>query len=235
MRNRSDVPGLAELFLEGFERGFRVADGDNVRAGIDRLRDFFAVRRLYHRFNRLADHFVSHLRSRHGQLAAGNGFARRPVRTPQVWGFMDSQEAAGVSPGMFEEIVWPAYECLGRTFGLLSYGCCGPLGPVWDFISQFPNLRKASVSPWANEEKMGEYLRGTRTIYQRTPGPNFLGVDETLDEDAWREHIGHPLRCAQGCKLEFTSRDVYTIHNNLGKVARAVEIIRASIGRLWQA
>ncbi|MDE7035974.1 MAG: hypothetical protein K2O74_06980, partial [Eubacteriales bacterium] len=158
-----------------------------------------------------------------------------PVTPSQVWVFMDSQETVGVSHEMFEEIIWPAYERLGQTFGLLSYGCCEPLDPVWDLISQFPNLRKASISPWANEEKMGESLRGTRTIYQRKPSPNFLGVDETLDEDAWRAHIEHTLRCAQGCKLEFTSRDVYTIHNNLGKVSRAVEIIRESIDKLWQA
>ena len=202
--------------------------------------------------NMLADGYIAHheMLEKKGYLLPTTGFeetnqgslsftdelpSEGPVTVGQVWGFMDSQETVGVSHDMFEEIVWPAYERLGKTFGLLSYGCCEPLDPVWDLISQFPNLRKASVSPWANEEKMGEYLRGTRTIYQRKPSPNFLGVDEQLDEDAWREHIEHTLRCAQGCKLEFTSRDVYTIHDNIGKVARAVEIIRESIDKLWQA
>lgn len=200
----------------------------------------------------IADGYIAHhkMLERDGYLMPTTGFEetnqgslsftdelpdKGPVTVGEVWGFMDSQETVGVSHDMFEEIVWPAYWRLGQTFGLLSYGCCEPLDPVWDLVGQFPNLRKASVSAWANEEKMGEFLRGTKTIYQRKPSPNFLGVGETLNEDAWRGHIEHTLRCAAGCKLEMTVRDVYTIHNDISKVQRAVQIMRESIDRLWQA
>lgn len=200
----------------------------------------------------IADGYIAHheMLEKNGYLMPTTGFeetnqgslsftdelpSEGPVTVGQVWGFMDSQETVGVSREMFEELIFPAYYRVGQTFGLLSYGCCEPLDPVWDLIRQFPNLRKASVSAWANEEKMGEYLRGTKTIYQRKPSPNFLGVGDKLDEDAWREHIEHTLRCAQGCKLEMTVRDVYTINGDISKVQRAVEIMRESIDKLWQA
>ena len=199
----------------------------------------------------LADGYIAHheMLEKNGYLMPTTGFeetnqgslsftdelpSEGPVTVGQVWGFMDSQETVGVSRDMFEEIIWPAYHRLGETFGLLSYGCCEPLDPVWDLVGSFSNIRKASISAWANEEKMGEYLRGSKTIYQRKPSPNFLGVGEKLDEDAWREHIEHTLKCAQGCKLEMTVRDVYTINNDISKVQRAVQIMRESIDKLWQ-
>ena len=73
---------------------------------------------------------------------------------------------------------------------------------------------------------MGERLRGTRVIYHRKPNPNFLGVDVALDEEAVRAHIRQTVQAARGCTLEFTQRDVYTIHNNPDKVKRFVQMIR---------
>ena len=148
---------------------------------------------------------------------------------------MDSQETVGISPAMFEEFIFPCYRKIAEQFGLLSYGCCEPVDPIWDScISKLPNLRKVSISPWCNEEFMGERLRGGRVIYQRKPSPNFLGVDPVLDEEAFRQHIRKTLLAARGCKLEITQRDVYTIHHNIPKARRYVEIIREEIEDHWK-
>ena len=56
-----------------------------------------------------------------------------------------------------------------------------------------------------------------------------LGVDVVLREDAWRSHIRTTLEAARGVQLEFIIRDVYTVHGNLGKARRAVEIAREEI------
>ena len=81
---------------------------------------------------------------------------------------------------------------------------------------------------------MGEQLRDRKVIFHRKPSPNFLGVDKTLDEDAFRSHIRKSLLAAKGCSMEITQRDVYTIHHNVGKAHRYIEIIKEEIANHWQ-
>ncbi len=145
----------------------------------------------------------------------------------QVWGFMDSQETVGVSPEMFAEFIFPHYKKIADRMGLVSYGCCEPVHPIWEnCLSKMNNLRKVSISPWCDVSKMGEYLKTSNVIFQRKPSPNFLGVNPIFDEDAARAHIRETVEAAKGCHLEFTQRDVLTVHHDLDKVKRYVEIIR---------
>lgn len=168
-------------------------------------------------------------------LPGWDEWERRPFTTKDVWGFMDAQETVGISPEMYEEFVFPCYKKISSQFGLLSYGCCEPVHPIWErCISRLENLRKVSISPWCDEEYMGEQLAGSRVIYHRKPSPNFLGVGTTLDEEAVRKHIRHTLKCAKGCKLEFTQRDVYTINHDIGKARRFVEIVQEEVERHWE-
>lgn len=152
----------------------------------------------------------------------------------QMWGFMDSQETVSISPEMFHSFIFPCYQRISRAFGCLSYGCCEPVSAVWKDIRTMENLRKVSISPWCDEEFMGEQLRGSRIIYHRKPSPNYLGVGHTLDEEALREHIRRTLHAARGCTLEFTQRDVYTVDQNPDKVRRYVQIFREEIERHWR-
>lgn len=158
-----------------------------------------------------------------------------PVDLNQIWLHMDSQETINVSQEMFESLVWDAYKKVAERFGLVSFGCCDPLERLWPCLSQLENLRKASISPWTDEAYMGEALAGSKIIYHRKPSPNFLGVYEKLDEDAWREHINTTLKYAKNCKVELTIRDVYTIHNNVDKAKRCVQIMRECIADNWNA
>jgi hypothetical protein len=160
---------------------------------------------------------------------------QRPLTTKDVWGFMDSQETVGVSPAMFKELVFPCYRTISEQFGLLSYGCCEPVNPIWEScLSKLKNLRKLSISPWCDERYMGEQLRGTKVIYFRKPSPNYLGVGTTLDEDAVRKSIDTTLEAARGCHLEFAQRDVYTINHDVGKARRYVDIIKEEIADKWK-
>lgn len=169
------------------------------------------------------------------QLPQSELDAKRPLTTKDVWGFMDSQETVGISPDMYEEFIFPCYQKIASQFGLLSYGCCEPVDPIWDnCISKLDNLRKVSISPWCKEEFMGERLRGSKVIYHRKPSPNFLGVGAVLDESGLRSHIRKSLQAARGCKMEITQRDVYTIHHDVEKARRYVDIIRDEIDRYWK-
>ena len=78
---------------------------------------------------------------------------------------------------------------------------------------------------------MGEALRGSDIVFSRKPDPKFLGVEVKLDEDAWAAHIRETLDATHGVNVEFIVRDVYTVHGNLGKARRAVEIARREIDK----
>lgn len=152
---------------------------------------------------------------------------KRVFTSKDVWGAMNSQETVGISNEMFGEFIFPYYKRIADEFGLVSYGCCEPVDGIWDqYLSKMTNLRKLSISPWCNEEFIGERIQGKNIIYHRKPSPNFLGIDKILDENAVTAHIDKTLLAARGCKIEFTQRDVLTIHNDPGKVRRYVEIIR---------
>ncbi|MBQ7876493.1 MAG: hypothetical protein IJ316_04305 [Clostridia bacterium] len=157
-----------------------------------------------------------------------------PVKTTDLWGFMDSQETVGISPDMFREFIFPYYKRVAENFGRLSYGCCEPVNGFWDDIKTLPNLKKVSISPWCDEEFMANELKGSGIIYHRKPSPNFLGVGANLDEDGFRAHIEKTLKTARGCNVEITQRDVYTVNNDINKVKRYVEIIRESIENYWE-
>jgi len=148
-----------------------------------------------------------------------------------MWGCANSQETVGVSPQMFTEFCFPYYRDVCEPMGLLYYGCCEPTHPYWNDLKRLPHLKKISISKWCDQIFMGEALQGTGIVFSRKPDPNLLGVAEKLDEDAWRAHIRETLDATRGVSVEFIIRDVYTVHGNLNKPKRAVEIAREEIDR----
>jgi len=148
------------------------------------------------------------------------------LKSSQIWIYMDAQEAEGISANTYNEFFYPYMKQISEMFGLLSYGCCEGVDRFWNDLSTLENLRKLSVSAWSNEEIIGEALQGRKTVFHRKPAPGFIGVDRKLDEAALRASIKNTVKCAKNLTLEFSQRDVYTVHNDAGKVARYVEIIR---------
>ncbi len=159
------------------------------------------------------------------------GFNESSVRLCDVWGASNSQETASVSPQMFNEFCLPYYRDVCEPLGLLYYGCCEPVHRVWDDIRQLPHLKKVSISPWCDQRFMGEALQGANIVFSRKPDPRFLGVEARLDEEAWADHIRETLDATAGTNVEFLLRDVYSVHGNLGKARRAVELARREIDR----
>ena len=168
------------------------------------------------------------------ELPRADRRAGAALQTQDLWGNLNSQESVGISPEMFGTFIFPYYRELAGQFGLLYYGCCEPVHDVWqEYLSTLPNLRKVSVSPWCDQKLMGEYLRGSSTIFSRKPSPNFIGVGRELDEKGFTEHITETLEAAKGTTLEIIFRDIYTLEGNIEKPGKAVRIIRELIDRLW--
>ncbi len=158
------------------------------------------------------------------------------VKLSDMWGYMDSQETVGVSPELFHEFCFPYYRDLAAMYGLVYWGCCEPADPVWEqSLSKLPNLKAVSISRWANQQFMADVLDGRGIVFSRKPNPNLLGVEARLDEDAWAKEIREILEIvARGnVPLEFVVRDVYSMHGNMEKPRRAVEIARREIARFF--
>ena len=159
------------------------------------------------------------------------GFDGHHVRTKDIWLWVEAEEMAGASPELFKEFVLPYVAEVSAELGLVYYGCCEPLHFQWpDIYAAIPNIRKVSVSPWSDPFRMGEHLRGTGVVFSRKPSAVYLGVNDKLDEAAWRAHIRETAEAAKGCPLEIIIRDVYKVRNLLD-VRRAVEIAREETSR----
>jgi hypothetical protein len=150
------------------------------------------------------------------------------VRVRDIWGLSESQETVGVSPGMFEEFIFPYQLPVISRFGLSYYGCCEPVHTRWHIIKRIPNLRRVSVSPWCNEEKMAAEL-GNDYIYCRKPNPALISTGR-FDEAAIREDVRTTLRIAGGGCLEFAMKDVHTLAGDPLRLGRWVALARSVCG-----
>jgi len=158
------------------------------------------------------------------------------VLLSDLWKPLDSQETVGVSAELFHEFCFPYYRDIAATAGYIYWGCCEPADPIWEMsLSKLPNLRAVSISKWADENKMSEYLSNTEIVYSRKPDPTILGVNPMLDEDEWRGNIRSTLEATNNnqVQLEFVVRDVYSMHGNLGKAKRATEIAYEEINKFY--
>jgi hypothetical protein len=153
------------------------------------------------------------------------------VRLRDMWGFAESQETVSISPSMFAEFIFPYQLPILERFGLNCYGCCEPLDKRWHVVKQVPRLRRVSMSPWADREKMAEQL-GDRYIFSMKPNPSDLAM-ETFDEDYIRTGIRKDLQATRNCRLEVIMKDNHTIRNDPYRVIRWVQIVREEIDKLY--
>jgi len=146
------------------------------------------------------------------------------VRCCDMWGFAESQETVGMSPEMFAQFVFPYQRPILERFGLNCYGCCEPLDKRWHVVAQIPNLRRVSMSPWADWAKMAEVLGG-RYIFSLKPSPTDLAMD-TFDEERIRIELREALQTTRECRVEVIMKDNHTIRNDPRRVVRWVQIAR---------
>ena len=116
-----------------------------------------------------------------------------------------------------------------ERFGLNCYGCCEPLDSRWHIVKRIPRLRRVSVSPWADQEKMAGML-GKDYIFSRKPAPSPLAVPH-VDEAVVREDIRRTLEITRGCVVELIMKDNHTLGGNPQNLVRWVQIAREEIER----
>jgi len=156
------------------------------------------------------------------------------TRTTECWGFLESQETTAVSAGTFGEFVFPYQQRLVERFGLLSYGCCERVDAIWpDYLSKWSKLRKLSVSPFNDEARVGEYLRGTRVVYYSKPRAEFVTCDGPMNDEAITAYFKGVCEAASGCLFEIAQREVGTIFGDFERGRRYVRLAKEAADRYW--
>lgn len=155
----------------------------------------------------------------------------RRVRLKDMWGNAESQETCCVSSAMFAEFVFPYQLPILERFGLNCYGCCEALNGRWDVIKTIPNLRRVSVSPWADIEDMAAKL-GDKYIFSLKPSPTQF-VTGNIDEQAIRRWLRDALEKTKGCRLEMIVKDTNNFGGNPGNLVTWCGLAKEEIERLY--
>lgn len=154
----------------------------------------------------------------------------QPVASTDRYGYLEAQEAAGLSPEMFGEFLMPHLRKLASRFRLLKFGCCEPVHGFIGHLQQMPGLRKVSVTPWCDQEKLAaECDEGV--IWCRKPVPLKLCGDK-FDPDDLRSHLQETLDIGAGHFIEFVFRDTNRLTGAMReRVQLACDIVREVTGR----
>ena len=140
------------------------------------------------------------------------GYNPTKPRTRDIWCFGLAQMFSTVSPAMFQEFEVASFSRIAARFGLVYYGCCDPLDGKMAEVRQIPNVRKVSMSPWANQER-GAAEIGRDYVFSRKPSPAFLAPDR-FDPARIRADLTatRDVCAAHGCPLEIILKDISTVH-----------------------
>jgi hypothetical protein len=130
---------------------------------------------------------------------------------------------------MFAEFVFPYQLPFLERFGLNCYGCCEPLNSRWAVVKWIPNLRRVSVSAWADLEKMAEALEA-KYVFSLKPNPADL-ARPIIDEPAIRKKLRQSLEITRGCRVEIIMKDNHTLGSNPQNVVRWVQIAKQEAER----
>lgn len=137
------------------------------------------------------------------------------TRAKNVWGYGMSQIFGAVSKQMHEEfdidLLRPMYE----MFGLFYYGCCEPLHHKVDIIRKIKNVRKISMSPWADARAGAEAIAGDYVLSLKAHPA--LIASGRFEEEKIREQLTTAKQACEryGTPCEFILKDVSTVQGKL--------------------
>lgn len=120
-----------------------------------------------------ADMQYVHCTGAYNDELPAEGFDPARPRAKDCWAFGMAQILSAVSSTMHDEFEIEMVKPLYERFGLMYYGCCEPLENIIPIIQKINNVRKISVSPWADIEKSAENI-GKDYVFSSKPNPAFV-------------------------------------------------------------
>lgn len=160
----------------------------------------------------------------------GATFDGTRVEPRHLWGSAESQELAQVSPEQHAEFALAYEKQLLAPFARTGYGCCEDLTRKLGLIFEhLPNIRRISISPWADVDACAAQLAGRRAIFSWKPNPaHLVGA---FDETALRAYLRHTLEACRrhDCALELILKDTHTCEKHSERFDRWTRIAREEI------
>lgn len=148
-----------------------------------------------------------------------------PILSTDRYGYLEAQEAAGISPDMFAEFLMPHFLKLANKFRLMKFGCCEPVHDLMPHLHKLNGLRKVSVTPWCNQEKLAA-ICNKDIIWSRKPVPLKL-CGTTFEPDDFRLHLEETLEVGKDYFVEFIFRDTCRLTGQMEqRIAHACDIVR---------
>jgi len=132
------------------------------------------------------------------------------VRPHNMWGCSNAQIFSQISPEMHWEFALKHEMRWLEKWGYTYYGCCEPLDTKLANMSKIPNLRKISVSPWAN---LGNIVRDAADKYVLSikPSPAIFAGDN-WDAGRARLALENIISTTNGaCHAELIMKDISTV------------------------
>jgi len=152
------------------------------------------------------------------------------VRAIDLWGCATAQIFSEVSPEMHEEFALQYERRWLERFGLAYYGCCEPLHHKVGILRSIPNLRKISMSPWADLDRAVEEVGGDYVISYK-PNPAIFATKDWNPQLA-RKHLRAALEKLRGCAVEVIMKDISTVRYEPQRLWEWAEIAAEETERL---
>lgn len=136
------------------------------------------------------------------------------VKRENIWGRGAAQILASASKAMRDEFdIEYMKETVGKC-GLVYYGCCEPLDKMIDVVEKIPNLRKISITPWADIDVAAEVIN-SRYVIASKPNPASV-ASKNLNEEGLKNELSKILNACKKNRshADIVLKDISTTHNN---------------------
>lgn len=152
----------------------------------------------------------------------GSGYDPKRTTCADIWGHCTAQIFGSVSPAMHEEFAVRYEIPILKRFGLAYYGCCEPLHDRIKMLRAIPNLRKVSMSPWANLEKGAEEI-GNDYVLSVKPNPAMLAA-AAWEPARVRGYFEDVFAKTKGCTVEIVIKDTSTVNGEPKRLREIADI-----------
>ncbi|MBT7297994.1 MAG: hypothetical protein HN849_00685 [Victivallales bacterium] len=144
------------------------------------------------------------------QLPA-EGYTKPAARCRDLWAMATAQIFSEVSPSMHEEFALTYERQFLERFGLANYGCCEPLHHKLDAVLKIRNLRRVSISPWADLDQSAERLQN-RYVFSWKPNPAIV-AGPTWRPEPVRAGLRDFCERTRGCVTDIIMKDTHTCNH----------------------
>lgn len=161
-------------------------------------------------------------------------FDTEKIALKDVWFRGMAQMFGSVSPAMTDEFVFQYVKRCSDRCGQTYFGCCEPLHNKIDFLRErFPNLRRISVTPWADLDSSAEQI-GRDYVLSFKANPAFV-AGKTFDPAPVEAEITHLCEvCLRyGCPFEIVLKDISTVSNNWHNLEQWEKTVNKVVDRFF--